>query len=184
MIEFGLCLAEVFFICPFIKFPFQFCFLFGDNLISSHEITWIEFSHSGKSSKPGPFWAGNREHLCTFQLNLQQHARINWFINTKNALQRVSCRIFTVIWQYSLVANYNWIFIEGVYLHNLVFMYIFNDNTRITKYVIAGWGEFHELFLDPLSLSINTMTFSIWQMFNFKEKLIPPPHRLHCHSHV
>lgn len=46
-----------------------------------------------------------------------------------------------MIWQYSLVANYNWILIEGMYLHNLVFMYIFNDNTQITKYVIAGWGK-------------------------------------------
>lgn len=30
---------------------------------------------------------------------------------------------------------------EGIYLHNLIFLYIFNDNTSIMAYVIAGWGE-------------------------------------------
>ncbi|KAI1289571.1 Parathyroid hormone/parathyroid hormone-related peptide receptor [Halotydeus destructor] len=52
----------------------------------------------------------------------------------------ISCKVFTVIWQYSLLANYNWILMEGVYLHNLVFLHIFNDNSSIIKYIIAGWG--------------------------------------------
>lgn len=51
------------------------------------------------------------------------------------------CKVFTVIWQYSLLANYNWILMEGIYLHNLIFLYIFNDNTSIMAYVVAGWGE-------------------------------------------
>ena len=55
--------------------------------------------------------------------------------------QSLSCKGFTVIWQYSLLANYNWILMEGIYLHNLIFLYIFNDNTSIMKYVITGWGK-------------------------------------------
>lgn len=31
---------------------------------------------------------------------------------------------------------------EGIYLHNLIFLYIFNDNTSILAYVLAGWGEY------------------------------------------
>jgi hypothetical protein len=46
-----------------------------------------------------------------------------------------------VIVQYSLLVNYNWILMEGIYLHNLIFLYIFNDNTSIMKYVITGWGK-------------------------------------------
>ncbi|OTF69507.1 hypothetical protein BLA29_008621 [Euroglyphus maynei] len=31
----------------------------------------------------------------------------------------IACKVFTTIWQYSLLANYNWIFMEGLYLHNV-----------------------------------------------------------------
>ncbi|XP_054157750.1 parathyroid hormone 2 receptor-like [Oppia nitens] len=51
-----------------------------------------------------------------------------------------SCKLFTTIWHYSLVANYNWILMEGLYLHNLIFLHIFNDNSSIRKYIIIGWG--------------------------------------------
>ncbi|XP_075585017.1 uncharacterized protein LOC124495060 isoform X2 [Dermatophagoides farinae] len=51
----------------------------------------------------------------------------------------IACKVFTTIWQYSLLANYNWIFMEGLYLHNVIFLNIFNDNSNIIPYVILGW---------------------------------------------
>ncbi|RWS27780.1 secretin receptor-like protein, partial [Leptotrombidium deliense] len=48
------------------------------------------------------------------------------------------CKMFTVVWQYSLLANYNWILMEGLYLHNLIFFNIFTDNSSIIKYIIFG----------------------------------------------
>lgn len=61
-------------------------------------------------------------------------------IHSLLAQQVFPCKAFTVIWQYSLLANYNWILMEGIYLHNLIFLYIFNDNSSILPYVLAGWG--------------------------------------------
>ncbi|XP_075680754.1 uncharacterized protein LOC113799705 isoform X2 [Dermatophagoides pteronyssinus] len=51
----------------------------------------------------------------------------------------IACKVFTTIWQYSLLANYNWIFMEGLYLHNVIFLNIFNDNSNIIPYIILGW---------------------------------------------
>ncbi|XP_066600877.1 vasoactive intestinal polypeptide receptor 2-like [Prorops nasuta] len=59
------------------------------------------------------------------------------------------CKMFTSFWQYSLLANYSWIFMEGLYLHNLVMYALFTDvSTRICKYVILGWGA-PALFILP-----------------------------------
>ncbi|XP_064456915.1 parathyroid hormone/parathyroid hormone-related peptide receptor-like [Ornithodoros turicata] len=52
----------------------------------------------------------------------------------------VDCKLFTSIWHYVLMANYCWILMEGLYLHNLIFLSFFTDHSGITKYVILGWG--------------------------------------------
>lgn len=31
---------------------------------------------------------------------------------------------------------------EGVYLHNIIFLAVFSDSSAITLYVILGWGEY------------------------------------------
>jgi parathyroid hormone receptor 1 len=52
------------------------------------------------------------------------------------------CKAFTSIWQYCILANYSWILMEGLYLHNLIFCALFADsNANITIYIILGWGE-------------------------------------------
>lgn len=52
------------------------------------------------------------------------------------------CKMFTSLWQYFILANYFWILMEGIYLHNLVFLALFTDaNSSIAGYVISGWGE-------------------------------------------
>lgn len=53
------------------------------------------------------------------------------------------CKAFTSFWQYFILANYSWILMEGLYLHNLVFLALFRDaNSSIFTYVVLGWGEF------------------------------------------
>lgn len=51
------------------------------------------------------------------------------------------CKTFTSLWQYFILANYSWILMEGLYLHNLVFFALFpENNSSIAGYVILGWG--------------------------------------------
>ena len=60
------------------------------------------------------------------------HARVfqNWV-----------CKLITSLWQYFIMANYSWILMEGLYLHNLIFLALFSDTSSITPYVGLGWGE-------------------------------------------
>ncbi|BFZ01269.1 hypothetical protein BsWGS_04308 [Bradybaena similaris] len=50
------------------------------------------------------------------------------------------CKLLNTLWQYSLNANYMWIFIEGLYLHTLIFFAIFSQSAKYFKlYIIIGW---------------------------------------------
>lgn len=53
--------------------------------------------------------------------------------------ENADCKAFTSTWHYMLMANYCWILMEGLYLHNLIFL-AFSDSTGICKYVVLGWG--------------------------------------------
>ncbi|XP_043523437.1 parathyroid hormone/parathyroid hormone-related peptide receptor-like isoform X1 [Frieseomelitta varia] len=62
-----------------------------------------------------------------------------WLVDEKES--RWLCKMFTSFWQYFILANYFWILMEGLYLHNLVFLALFTDlNSSITGYVFLGWG--------------------------------------------
>ncbi|KAJ9590254.1 hypothetical protein L9F63_016641, partial [Diploptera punctata] len=50
------------------------------------------------------------------------------------------CKAVISVWQYSFMANYSWILMEGLYLHNLIFLALFSDTSSISLYVILGWG--------------------------------------------
>lgn len=51
-----------------------------------------------------------------------------------------SCKLVTSIWQYSLLANYSWILMEGLYLNNLIFSKkIYPHGPSILIYTICGW---------------------------------------------
>ncbi|KAG0438891.1 hypothetical protein HPB47_016831 [Ixodes persulcatus] len=63
-------------------------------------------------------------------------------------LGNVDCKVFTSFWHYVLMANYCWILMEGLYLHNLVFLAFFTDSSGIIRYVALGWG-LPILFLVP-----------------------------------
>ncbi|CAB3383334.1 Hypothetical predicted protein [Cloeon dipterum] len=51
-----------------------------------------------------------------------------------------ACKSVTSLWQFALVANYSWILMEGLYLHNLIFLALFSDSSAITLHVVLGWG--------------------------------------------
>lgn len=51
------------------------------------------------------------------------------------------CKFITSCWQYFIIANYSWILMEGLYLHNLIFVSVFSDTSSITSYIVLGWGS-------------------------------------------
>ncbi|KAJ8667488.1 hypothetical protein QAD02_009151, partial [Eretmocerus hayati] len=51
------------------------------------------------------------------------------------------CKAFTVMWQYCILANYSWLLMEGIYLHNLIVYTLFAESDSSTPlYVLFGWG--------------------------------------------
>jgi len=62
------------------------------------------------------------------------------------------CKAITSLWQYFIVANYSWILMEGLYLHNLVFKALCADTNTIALYILLGWGELEILFKITKSL--------------------------------
>ncbi|XP_012344970.1 secretin receptor [Apis florea] len=61
------------------------------------------------------------------------------FIKQRN-LQMIICKVVTSGWQYFIVANYSWILMEGLYLHNLIVWAFCADSEAINLYVLMGWG--------------------------------------------
>ncbi|XP_076621648.1 secretin receptor [Colletes latitarsis] len=59
------------------------------------------------------------------------------FIKQRNTL---ICKTITSAWQYFIVANYSWILMEGLYLHNLVILAFSADSAAINLYILMGWG--------------------------------------------
>ncbi|XP_028046258.1 vasoactive intestinal polypeptide receptor 2 [Monomorium pharaonis] len=66
------------------------------------------------------------------------------FVDGKNVFIREHttwiCKVITSLWQYFIVANYSWILMEGLYLHNLVFLALCTDTSTIALYIVLGWG--------------------------------------------
>ncbi|KFO52936.1 Glucagon receptor, partial [Corvus brachyrhynchos] len=58
------------------------------------------------------------------------------------------CRAATVFMQYGIVANYCWLLVEGIYLHNLLVVAVFSERNYFTLYLCIGWGA-PMLFLIP-----------------------------------
>ncbi|NXF64783.1 GLR protein, partial [Ciccaba nigrolineata] len=71
------------------------------------------------------------------------------------------CRAATVFMQYGIVANYCWLLVEGIYLHNLLVVAVFSERSYFTLYLCIGWGELAKstLTLIPL-LGIHEVIFA------------------------
>nr|XP_033817377.1 glucagon receptor isoform X2 [Geotrypetes seraphini] len=50
------------------------------------------------------------------------------------------CRAASVFMQYGIIANYCWLLVEGLYLHNLLSIAGFSEKSYFTLYVCIGWG--------------------------------------------
>ncbi|KAJ7990316.1 hypothetical protein DPEC_G00299040 [Dallia pectoralis] len=50
------------------------------------------------------------------------------------------CRVAQVLMQYCVGANYFWLLVEGLYLHNLLVLMVFSENSYFCAYLIIGWG--------------------------------------------
>ncbi|KAG8236998.1 hypothetical protein J437_LFUL017318 [Ladona fulva] len=60
--------------------------------------------------------------------------------NIKEGQHSWECKLVVSLWQFFIMANYSWVLMEGLYLHNLIFLALFSDTSSITLYVILGWG--------------------------------------------
>ncbi|XP_076288934.1 secretin receptor [Lasioglossum baleicum] len=61
------------------------------------------------------------------------------FIKQRN-FQILVCKTITSMWQFFIVANYSWILMEGLYLHNLVVLAFCADSAATNLYILMGWG--------------------------------------------
>ncbi|KAM4691576.1 glucagon receptor [Rhinophrynus dorsalis] len=59
-----------------------------------------------------------------------------WFSSEASA----GCRAATVLMQYGTIANYCWLLVEGIYLHNLLVVAVFSERSYFALYVCIGWG--------------------------------------------
>ncbi|XP_071385862.1 glucagon receptor [Centroberyx affinis] len=63
----------------------------------------------------------------------------------------VGCRIAVVMMQYSIMANSYWLLVEGIYLHNLLFIAVFTERNYFNIYLCIGWGT-PLIFLVPWAI--------------------------------
>ncbi|KAJ8384693.1 hypothetical protein AAFF_G00198990 [Aldrovandia affinis] len=52
----------------------------------------------------------------------------------------IGCRIAMVLMQYGVMANNYWLLVEGIYLHNLLLVAVFNEKNYFSIYLCIGWG--------------------------------------------
>ncbi|CAI9715399.1 secretin receptor-like isoform X1 [Octopus vulgaris] len=51
------------------------------------------------------------------------------------------CKLFYTFFYYSLLANYTWILVEGLYIHALLFWSVFNKKHNFYCYISFGWRK-------------------------------------------
>uniref|UniRef100_A0A0E9Q5F7 G-protein coupled receptors family 2 profile 2 domain-containing protein n=1 Tax=Anguilla anguilla TaxID=7936 RepID=A0A0E9Q5F7_ANGAN len=44
--------------------------------------------------------------------------------------------------QYCVGADYFWLLVEGLYLHNLLVLMVFSENSYFSGYLVVGWGQY------------------------------------------
>ncbi|ESO84898.1 hypothetical protein LOTGIDRAFT_146251, partial [Lottia gigantea] len=49
------------------------------------------------------------------------------------------CKLLLAMFHYVLLANYFWLFIEGLNLHTLIIVAVFSEKNRIKWYIGLGW---------------------------------------------
>lgn len=73
------------------------------------------------------------------------------------------CKLVTVVWQYTLLANYNWILMEGVYLYSLIFFTSISPyGPSILGFIVFGWFMPLVCIIPWIVAKANYENFSCW----------------------
>lgn len=54
---------------------------------------------------------------------------------------QVSCKMLTLLNQYTTISNSFWMLCEGIYLHTLIIVAVFVGEQQLFWYYVLGWGE-------------------------------------------
>ncbi|GAB1609911.1 hypothetical protein Ahia01_001277000, partial [Argonauta hians] len=65
-----------------------------------------------------------------------------------NMVKPWDCHLFFTVFMYSVLTNFVWVFIEGIYLHILIYFSVFAENPKTKWYIISGW-VFPLFFVTP-----------------------------------
>ncbi|XP_041366702.1 secretin receptor-like [Gigantopelta aegis] len=73
-----------------------------------------------------------------FPVDVRQHKGGVEFIE---GTEHWECKLFFALYNYTLAANYMWIFVEALYLHMLILVAMFSEKSGIRWYIIFGWAS-------------------------------------------
>lgn len=73
------------------------------------------------------------------------------------------CRLITTIYNYFVVTNFFWMFVEGCYLHTAIVMTYSTDKLRKWVFLFIGWCEYVGHASRSISFHSGQMVHSFWQ---------------------
>lgn len=79
-----------------------------------------------------------KDNLFIDGLGLQKD--VSYHNGTLDYTPHWECKLMITLWHYCLMVNYFWILMEGLYLHNLIFLDVFTEKSGILWYCLSAWG--------------------------------------------
>ena len=65
------------------------------------------------------------------------------------------CKTLTALLQYTLMSNFAWMLVEGIYLHNRLAVCVFRSDAPFKIFYFIGWGKYTENFVTKF---VNVLT--------------------------
>ena len=87
-------------------------------------------------------------HEITIFIRSQSDISLLCFQYFSFYLQHWECKFFFTMFYYFLGANYMWILVEGLYLHMLVSVAVFSENSGVKWLVLFGWGRYKTKYIE------------------------------------
>ncbi|CDW57241.1 G protein coupled receptor, orphan [Trichuris trichiura] len=112
-----------------------------------------------------------RSFMCVLQYSLFRNGKTTSFdgelLLDENGREQFAdgathwgCKLIISTWNYSLVASYFWQLMEGLYLHNFVYI-VFRD-TPLIVYIILGWGAPLLIILPWVLVKLHNENYLCW----------------------